>query len=562
MKTLTGILILISQFIVFRPLANAQSYQPYWDAPAYVMSPEDSTFLEELQRDTFNWFWEKAHSTTGLTPDRSTDFSTDNYFISVAAVGFGLTAYGIGSERGYVTREQAATRVEKALSSLLSGKMGIEKQGTIGYRGWFYHFLDARTLTRSQAWQIELSSIDTGLLLMGVIFVRNYFDADSPLETTIRAEADSILDAVLWSFMLNPNNKGVSAGWFPESGYIDWEYRGYNEALFLYILGLGAEKNPLPTSSWTFWVLGYELGNTPYFNQHFIRFAPLFGHQYPHSWIDFRGLTNKELKNSIFGSGYDYFENGRRATYANRAYCAANPKSWPNYDENEWGLTACDGPPGLGYLARGASSNIAIDDGTIAPTAAGGSIAYAPEIVFPALRSMKDAHGSKLYANYGFRDAYNIQHNWFDSDYIGIDQGPILLMVENFRSELVWRTMRRDPIIQRGLQRAGFTGGWLDSLAVGVEDHPQTIDGFVLQQNYPNPFNASTRIAFELKQRSHVRLEVFDVLGQRVVTLIDEVRDAEEHFVIFDAHQRTSGIYWYRLQSGQDVQIKKMLYLK
>lgn len=542
----------------------AQEYLPYWQASPYVLSFEDSTFLEQLQRETFSWFWQKAHAPTGLTPDRSTDFSTDNTLISVAAVGFGLTAYGIGSERGYVTREQAAERVNNVLGALLRGKMGREPQGNIGYRGWYYHFINANTLSRD--WNSELSSIDSALLLMGVVFVRNYFDDPAnSLEITICARADSILNRVEWPFMRNPNNNGVSAGWFPESGFIDWEYQGYNEAMLLYLLGLGAETNPLPASSWSFWIFGYRLGTTPYFGHNFVRFGPLFGHHYPQAWIDFAGLKSPELMKPALGEPYDYFENTRRATYANRAYCIANPEAWPNYGENEWGLTACDGPPGFGfngYFARGASDVNVADDGTIAPTAAGGSLVYAPEIALPALRHMKDTYGSQLYGPYGFRDAYNIKANWFDTDYIGIDQGPILIAIENFRSRLVWRTMRKDAIIQRGLLRAGFSGGWLDSLTVSVAEPSSIIQNFVLHQNYPNPFNADTRITFELRENAHVRIEIFDLLGKRLDALVDKFLPAGSHSVHFSAENLATGIYWYRLSAGQFSQNKKMVLIK
>jgi len=558
MKTV-GQTIISLYVMMFFAIGSAQDYQPYWEAPPYEMSAEDSLFLEQLERDTFGWFWEKSHAGTGFTPDRASDASVNNTFISVAAVGFGLTAYGIGSERGYITRATAALRVNAALTKLLAGKMGNESQGNIGYKGWFYHFIDANTLARTG--NSELSSIDTALLLMGVIFVHNYFDdPNNTLEQSIRAHADSILNGVDWRFMLNPNNKGISGGWFPETGYINFEYQGYSEAIILYILGLGAGQNPLPDASWDFWIANYRIGTTLYFNHSFVQFPPLFVHQYPQAWIDFRGLKSDEL--DLFGDPYDYFENGRRATYASRNYCAANPRNWPNYGENEWGLTACDGPPGLGYLARGASAFSVTDDGTIAPTAAGGSIAYAPEIVLPALRHLKNTYGSKLYGNYGFRDAYNIDRNWFDADYLGIDQGPILLMIENFRSELVWRTVRQDPIIQRGLQHTGFTGGWLDSLTVSVETPPEGIRDFVLHQNYPNPFNASTRITFELKQHSQVRLEVFDMIGRHVKTLVNDLKNAGEYSVTFHAHNFPSGIYWYRLTADRSVEIKKMLYLK
>ena len=220
-----------------------------------------------------------------------------------------------------------------------------------------------------------------------------------------------------------------------------------------------------------------------------MNFAPLFGHQYSHCWIDFRGIQDAYMR----GRGVDYFENSRRATYAQRAYAMANPGRWTGYGETIWGLTACDGPADVTravngerrqfrtYAARGAGADYILDDGTLAPTAAGGSIAFAPEIAIPALKAMRERYGEAIYTRHGFLDAFNptftftdvkLQHGrivpglgWFDTQHLGIDQGPILMMLENHRSELVWSVMRRNPHIVRGLRRAGFTGGWLDALA-------------------------------------------------------------------------------------------------
>jgi hypothetical protein len=367
--------------------------------------------------------------------------------------------------------------------------------------------------------------------------------------------------------MKNPISAAVRHGWRPESGYLSFEYRGYNEAMLLYLLGLGAERDPLPSASWNFWWGGYSAGTTPYFDRTFIRFAPLFGHHYPQCWIDFRDLTSREIETLIPGERLDYFENARRATYANRAYCIANPDNWPNYDDVEWGLTACDGPPGFGfdgYSARGASSASPRDDGTIAPTAAGGSIAYAPEIVIPTLRNLQEKYGSQLYGVYGFRDAYNDSANWFDDDYLGIDQGPILLMIENYRSGLVWEKMRQDPVIRSGLLRAGFTGGWLDSLSVHVAgETPRELPGdFVLYQNYPNPFNSTTTIEFDLEQGSSVDLAVFNLSGQRVAQLQKGFLPPGRTRFLFDATGLASGIYIYRLVSGDTPESRRILFLK
>lgn len=437
--------------------------------PTYTFSAADNRFLDSLEHDTFLFFWETANPENGLIPDRAPSPS----FSSIAAVGFGLTSYLVGVERGYITREQAANRTLSTLRFFAQAPQSDQATGVAGYKGFFYHFLDMKTGERFK--QVELSTIDTALLLGGILSAQSYFDKNTPQETEIRQLADQIYQRVDWTWIQN-NKPFVSMGWHPEKGFIPANWKGYNEAMLLYVLALGSPTHPVGADVWPAWTQSYEWAN--FQGQEHVNFDPLFGHQYSHIWIDFRGIQDKYMK----AKGIDYAENSRRATYANRAYCMANPGKWDDYGPTIWGLTACDGPKDttvanrnfFSYRARGAASMQIVDDGTIAPTAAGGSIAFAPEICLPALRSMKANYGSRLYGKYGFFDAFNptyrylspnangnTANGWFDIDYLGIDQGPILLMAENARTNFVWNLMKRNPYIQKGLKRAGFTGGWL-----------------------------------------------------------------------------------------------------
>lgn len=437
--------------------------------PTYTFSAADNRFLDSLEHDTFLFFWETANPENGLIPDRAPSPS----FSSIAAVGFGLTSYLVGVERGYITREQAANRTLSTLRFFAQAPQSDKATGVAGYKGFFYHFLDMKTGERFK--QVELSTIDTALLLGGILSAQSYFDKNTPQETEIRQLADQIYQRVDWTWIQN-NKPFVSMGWHPEKGFIPANWKGYNEAMLLYVLALGSPTHPVGADVWPAWTQSYEWAN--FQGQEHVNFDPLFGHQYSHIWIDFRGIQDKYMK----AKGIDYAENSRRATYANRAYCMANPGKWQDYGPTIWGLTACDGPKDttvanrnfFSYRARGAASMQIVDDGTIAPTAAGGSIAFAPEICLPALRSMKANYGSRLYGKYGFFDAFNPTYRypspnangnkangWFDIDYLGIDQGPILLMAENARTNFVWNLMKRNPYIQKGLKRAGFTGGWL-----------------------------------------------------------------------------------------------------
>ena len=440
------------------------------------LTPAASAFLDDVQRRTFGYFWDLSNPRNGLTPDRAPTRS----FSSVAAVGFALTAYPIGVERGYVTRTEARNRVLTTLRFMYQAPQGAAMTGVIGYKGFFYHFLDMETGHRFA--QVELSTIDTALFLAGALMCSQYFDGSDPDEVSIRAYADSLYRRVDWPWAMN-NTARVTMGWRPDSGFISYDWHGYNEGMLLYVLALGSPTYPVPASTWDAWTSTYRWGT--FYGQPHLGFAPMFGHQYSHVWIDFRGIRDAYMR----GRGIDYFENSRRATLSQRAYAIDNPMEWKGYSGEIWGLTAADGPKDTTfvidgrtrrfhtYWARGAAEGEIRDDGTLAPTAAGGSIPFAPEITIPALMAMRNRYGENLYSTYGFLDSFNptfdfsvpVQHGkvvpgqgWFDTDYLGIDQGPIIAMIENHRTGLVWREMREHPAIVRGLRRAGFTGGWLD----------------------------------------------------------------------------------------------------
>jgi hypothetical protein len=443
------------------------------------VTPADREFLGELQERTFAFFWDTPNAANGLVPDRWPGES----FSSVAAVGFGLTAYPVGVSRGWISRDQAADRVLTTLRFLWRAPQGPAPAGVTGYRGLFYHFLDMQTGHRFD--RVELSSIDTALLLAGALFCREYFSGFNANEAEIRALADSLYLRADWQWLLNTPNR-ISMGWHPESGFIPSDWHGYDEAMILMVLALGSPTHPVPPTVWNTYVSTNRYG--AFYGQAHTGFAPLFGHQYSHIWIDFRGIHDDYARSR----GLDYFENSRRATLAQRQYAMDNPMGWLGYGADIWGLTAADGPADTtlvvngvartfwSYTARGASHTEIRDDGTIVPTAAGGSIPFAPEVTIRALRAMRERYPA-VWGQYGFLDSFNptfqftgvrLTHGrivpgsgWFDTDYLGIDQGPILLMAENYQSELIWAHMKRSPYIIAGLRRAGFTGGWLDAAA-------------------------------------------------------------------------------------------------
>jgi len=436
----------------------------------------DTAMLDDVEQRSFHFFWDLADPKTHLIPDRAPTPS----FSSIAAVGFGLTVYAVGAERGYVTREAAAERTLTTLQSMLAMKQGPEPTGVSGYHGFYYHFLDMHTGERFET--VELSTVDTALLAAGALFAQSYFDRDDSTESAIRDAAEDLYRHIDWPWEQVRAN-AISMGWTPEQGFHTYDWRGYNEAMIVVILALGSPTHPVDAAAWSEYTKSYRWDT--FYGQPHVVFAPLFGHQYSHVWIDFRGIQDSYMR----AKGIDYFENARRATVGQHAYAVANPQSYRDYGDTIWGLSACDGPMDAtvtidgrprtfqSYTARGADADTIHDDGTIAPTAAVSAIAVAPELAIPAIRDMRTRYGDNLYSTFGFVDAFNptlrtteaLKHGrvdpklgWFDVDYLGIDQGPIVAMIENYRSELVWKTMRKNPHIVLGLRRAGFTGGWLD----------------------------------------------------------------------------------------------------
>lgn len=418
----------------------------------------DEAFLDDLQKRHFNFFWELTNPKNGLVPDRATP-AVNDFMTSIAATGFGLTAYIVGVEREFITRAEAAERTLTTLRFFKNSPQNANPAGVTGYKGFYYHFLNRETGFRQGT--NELSTIDTGLLMAGILCSQSYFDADNETEAEIRSLADELYRRVDWKWAMN-GGANMSMGWNPETGFITSTWAGYNEAMILLIMALGSPETDkkLDSGVWTQWCKTYRWGKFQGYDA--VAFSPLFGHQYSHMWIDFRGIRDDYMKTK----GIDYFENSRRSTLAQRNYCIENPSKFPGYGENIWGLTACDGP-GEGkygkwkYQARGVSGNSIVDDGTIAPTAAGGSFPFTPEESYAALKAMRDYKGGILYTKNGFYDSFNPGEEWLSGTWLGIDQGPILIMIENYRSELIWKIMRKNRYIVNGLKEAGFSGGWL-----------------------------------------------------------------------------------------------------
>jgi hypothetical protein len=425
----------------------------------YQLSEKENNFLDTLQRRTFLYFWNEMNPDNGLVRDRSTEESP----ASIAATGFGIIACAVGAERGWIARQDGVNRTLRTLRFFWTSEQSKDSFAT-GYQGFYYHFLNMETGKRM--WKSELSSVDTAWLIAGVRFAAQYYNGKDSKEQKIRDLADSLTFRINWDWLTHTTTdkytSTISMGWWPEKGIHPMGWIGYNEALLLYIIAAGSGYSNAQ-KAYKQWLSNYDW-QEPYEGFAHAVFPPLFGHQYSQMIVDFRGIADDYLQEK----GIDYFENSRRAVLTQHQYCIENPNGWSGYNSLIWGLTACDGPgPDYNtenrqfhyYAGRGTSGPnlVYFDDGTIAPTAAGGSIVFAPEIVIPSLMAMYINYGPKgLWGPYGFYDAFNPTLNWIGKDYLGIDQGPIVLMIENFRTGLIWEYTMRDPVITEGLYKLGF----------------------------------------------------------------------------------------------------------
>lgn len=419
----------------------------------FNLTEADNAFLDTLQFYTLQYFLHEIDPETGMVKDRSSETSP----ASIAAMGFAVPAWIIGVERGWMEHSRAEEYTLNMLNFLLNSKQSADPVST-GYKGFYYHFLDMKTGLR--VWNCELSTIDTAWLIAGLRVAAQYFD-----NPEIRQKVDQITRRIDWDWVTMVEHPefpdAITMGWRPERGFSNSTWHGFNEGLYVYPLaaGSGMKKAKEGYKSW----LSFYRWREPYEGLAHAIFPPLFGHQYSHMFIDFRGIADEYMQQK----GIDYFENARRATLTQRLYGRDNPMNWAGYDTLTWGWTACDGPgPDFNtdehkfrsYSARGNSGPdyIEFDDGTIAPTAAGGSLPFTPQESLAALKHMKKKYGQKLWGKYGFLDSFNPTIDWFNKDYLGIDQGPIIIMAENLRSDLIWRYSMKDSLLQKGLEIVGF----------------------------------------------------------------------------------------------------------
>jgi hypothetical protein len=429
----------------------------------------DIEMLEKLQSQTFNYFLKYLNPVNGLIADKS---SPDSHS-SIAAVGLGITSYVVGIERNLLSRQEGIAKILTVLNFFHDGHQGTETDA-MGYKGFYYHFLHMDTGRR--AWESELSTIDTAIFIAGVLTAACYFEGETQEEQEIRELAESLYRRVDWQWALNGGTM-ICHGWKPESGFLAYYWdRDYSEAIILYILALGSPTFPIEANGYRNWTSTFKWDKIE--GIEYIHAGPLFIHQMSHLWLDFKGIQDDLNRKYEF----DYFENSRRATYVQRQYAIRNPMNFKHYSENNWGFTASDGPgPAIilingeekifyDYIARGVP--FGPDDGTISPWAVVASLPFAPDIVLPTVR-----HATKiLEENNTFKDGFDASFNpvfeipgrekngWVSPWKFGLNEGPMVIMIENFQTQLIWNNIKKSVYITNGLRWAGFSGGWLDQI--------------------------------------------------------------------------------------------------
>ncbi len=524
-------------------------------ATATTHSMDDEEFINMLQEAVFRYFWDYGHPVSGLTRERSGSGNT----VTIGGSGFGIMAIPVGIERGFITREKGAERLIKILDFL--------EDKAERFHGAWPHWLNGETGKTIPFSEFDDGAdlVETSFMIQGLLTIRGYFNQDIPRETEIRETVTRLWEEVEWIwFRKTLGNPYLYWHWSPNYFWrMNLPVAGFNETLITYILGIASPTHAVPFSLYfTGWAGGPGFKNGKSFYGYILDVGRDYGGPLFFTHYSFLGFDPGNKRDSFA----NYFNHNRNQTLVNRQYCIENPKSFTGYDENTWGLTASDDP--WGYRAH--EPNSVNDNGTITPSAAISSFPYTPEESMGALKNFYRVYGESLWGIYGFKDAFHPGENWYANGYLAIDQGPILLMIENYRSGLLWENFMSNPEIISALDLIGFK----EDISTQNEGDELTYE-FILEQNYPNPFNSTTKIKYEIPDMAtvgtthelslhpfNVRLTVYDILGREIKTLVNEIQNPGDYEIQFNSGNLTSGVYLYKLETGSFIDVKKMIILR
>ncbi len=507
----------------------------------------DEEFLDMVQRATFRYFWDYAHPVSGLARERLGSGET----VTIGGSGFGVMALLVGIERDFVKREQGAERMLKILNFL--------NTQADRFHGAFPHWMNGTTGAVIPFSQYDNGGdlVETSFMIQGLLTARQYFDQNNVQEEQIRNLITQIWESVEWDWYRRASfSDYLYWHWSPNYGWqMNFKLVGYNETMITYLLAIASPTHSVPAS---LYYSGWASSNNYYLNQTYYGYKLWVGDSYGgplfFAHYSFLGFDPRNIRDTYC----NYFLNNRNHTLINRAYCIANPLSHTGYGPDTWGLTASDNP--WGYSAHEPYTN---DNGTIAPTAALSSMPYTPEESISALKNFYRTYYGNLWGEYGFKDAFNLNQNWFAGSYISIDQGPIIVMIENYRSGLLWENFMANPEIQPMLDSIGF----VPDSTTSIIDESSVINEFRLIGNYPNPFNPSTIISFMLPQRELIEIVVYNSLGELINKLAYREFESGENNISWQGTDHygehvSSGIYFYKIKSTEKMLTGKMVLQK
>ena len=523
---------------------NFEESEPSDTVTATSVEMTDQELLISVQEATFRYFYDYGHPVSGLTLERK---GSDDVCTS-GGTGMGLLTLMVGAERNFEPRDSIAARVLKILIFL--------QDSTTHYHGAWSHWINGTTGETIPFSQYDDGGdiVETAYLVEGLLAIRQYFDQDDPVEIELRQRATEMWEGVEWDWYRRTGDTDGNMIYWHWSPNYGWQMNfpigrdGFNEAQIVYLLAIASPTHPVPASLYyTGWCSSpsYVNGNTYYGYKQWVGWpygGPLFFTQYTYLGFDPRNKSDAYC---------NYFDNNRNISLINRAYCLDNPEGHAGYSELVWGLTASDNP--WGYYAQ--EPRPANDNGTITPTAAISAMPYIPDESRATLKHFYFTYGTNLWGEFGFRDAFNLDENWFATSYISIDQGTQVPMIENYLSGLCWDMFMANSEITAMLDSIGFV--------TTTGDKPdQVLNEYKLEQNYPNPFNPQTVITYQLSGISQVELNIYNMLGQKVAVLVSETQPAGNYRAEWDATRFASGVYFYELKAGSFQKTRKMLLLR
>ncbi len=491
---------------------------------------DDVALMDMVQKYTFRYFWDDAHPTSGMAKERN----NSGDIVTSGGSGFGIMSILVGIENGYITRTEGVNRIIKIISFL---------QFAERFHGVYPHWMNGKTGKAVAFSQFDNGGdlVETAFLMQGLLSARQFFDANNASEKAIKEIITKLYEDVEWDFYSRNNSGVLYWHWSPDYAWqMNFPLRGYNEAMIVYILAIASPTHPVPASYWnTGWTsnANYKNGNSWYGHKLLVGPAyggPLFFAHYSFLGFDPRGIKNKDV---------NYFINNRNHTLINRGWCIANPLNHKGYSAECWGLTASDNP--FGYLAHEPGSR---DNGTITPTAALSSMPYTPSESMDALRYFYFTEGEKLFGKYGFYDAFNAKVNWYADSYLAIDQGPIVCMIQNHRTELLWKKFMKNPEIKPALDAIGF-----------VEDLTSNTENTKIERSIkinPNPAIDDIQISFEEAAELPSKIEIVNLQDQILVSVENHISSNTQ---INIKELKVQGIVFVKLHFGKKVIIKKLI---